>query len=369
MITPPPGRVGHGGGDRQRTARASARAVFALGGLLGALLPIAGCRPAADGTATGAGDTRPRLAAEGFAAIPGASRDWAAATWDPVGDGWVGRLAGDTAVRWQVRPRRDDVATRRLCGFLATGSRLGARLPEGWPMDTLAPRLLIRTLEGADLMGIRYLTPGADAHYWFEGITRDGAWRVSMRWPVVSDPLRPLPASAPDSAIEAALTPSPRALDALAAALALPAESPWRPGALPTQADAEAGAVILARDYPDQLLQLSTACPQATVMLPVLARVDQRLRIPVRRGDRVEARGTVPDGAVRLAFDEAPPAPGSDPGERGMLRSPIPEAAITAAEDGRVTLRVRLLVVPRAQQAVQPVVVTVGVTPSRGPRG
>ncbi len=328
--------------------------------LLLLLLPFAACTRARDAAAGAGSDAPPQLDA---LVAPGVSP--APITWTQTEGAWLGRVPGDTAARWMVRPRVDDVATTRLCGFVATGSLMPARLPEGWPVDSTVPRLLVRAVEGPGVVGIRYVTPGAQARYWFEGVARSGAWRVSLQWPVTSDPARPIAATATDAAFEAALSPSVRSLDTLAAALAWPGAPSWSPGPLLAEAHAEQGAVILARDYPDQLLALSPACPQAAVLLPVLARVDQRLRIPVRRGDRVEARGTVLDGAVRLSFDEAPPAPGADPAERGLLRTPVPEAAIVAPADGRVTLRVRLLVVPRAQQSAQPVVVTVAVRPPR----
>lgn len=352
----PPCRVANGGGEqRQRTARAIARAVSFAGGLLAATLLPACARPAADAAAS------PRVDTGALALVQGDS-----VRWSRDGAAWVGRMAGDTAPRWVLRPRLDDAATARLCGFVVTGSRLGARLPSSWPIDATVPRLLVRTVAGRAATGVRYLTPGANAHYWYEALSRDGAWRVSLRWPIRSDPARPIPADAPDSVVEAALTPAPSLLDSLAAALVLPEPTaPWRAPSLPSAAEAEEGAVILARDYPDQTLPLTLACPQVTLMLPVVARVDQRLRIPVRRGDRVVARGSVPDGAVRLSFDELAVPPEEQARERTLLRSAIPEAAITAPADGRVTLRVRFLVLPRAQQGVQPVVVSVAVNPPR----
>jgi hypothetical protein len=357
VIPAPFRRVADGGGaHRQRTARASARAVSLAGGIAApiALWMLAGCTRTGDRT-----EPLPRLPWRS-AQLPGAVD----VQWQREGAGWVGRVAGDTAPRWVLRPRTDDVATRRLCGFLATGSTIPVALPETWPVDTALPRLLLRALRGDGLNGVRYLTPGADARYWFEGLTRDGAWRVSLRWPVRSDPSRPIPAGAPDSVMAAAIAPAPAALDTLATSVVLPTASrPWRPVALATPAQAEEGAVILVRDYPDQPLALSGACPQATVVLPVLARVDKRLRIPVRRGDRVVARGSVPEGAVRLSFDEQPAAADAVARERELLRTPVPEAVITAPADGRVTLRVRVLVVPRMQRGAQPVQVTVAVNP------
>lgn len=357
MIPAPFRRVADGGGaQRQRTARASARAVSLAGGLAApiALWLLAGCAPPEDRA-----EPLPRLPWKG-AQLTEASD----VQWQRAGAGWVGRVAGDSTPRWALRPRSDDVATRRLCGFLATGSKVPVALPETWPVDSALPRLLLRALRGDGLEGVRYLTPGVDARYWFEGLTRDGAWRVSLRWPVRSDPARPIPAGTADSVMEAAIVPAPGVLDSLATAVAPPAAPrPWRPGAWPTPAQAEEGAVVLVRDYPDQPLALSTACPQATVVLPVLARVDKRLRIPVRRGDRVVARGMVPEGAVRLSFDEQPAALDALARERETLRTPVPEAAITAPADGRVTLRVRVLVVPRMQRGAQPVQVTVAVNP------
>ncbi|MBU6366764.1 MAG: hypothetical protein KJT01_11185 [Gemmatimonadetes bacterium] len=357
MIFPPFRRVANGGGgQRQRTARAVARAVLRPGGLRAVATAVlaAGC----------SGDGRDGVVPPRVALPPGLGV--AAVQWQQEAPGWTGRVPGDSAVRLSVRPRVEDAATRRLCGFLVTDSRLPARLPEHWSVDSAVPRLLVRPIRGDALEGIRYLTPGAGAHFWFEGLSRDGAWRVSLRWPVRSDAARPIPANATDSVMEAALQPAPSLLDAMATGLVVPPSRTARSGwPLPSEGEAEEGAVILARDFPDQTLALSDACPQATVLMPVVARMDKRLRIPVRRGDRVVARGTVLDGAVRLAFDEAPPTPEDAIRERALLRAPVPEAALTATEDGRLTLRVRLLVVPRAQQAVQPVRVTVAVNPSR----
>lgn len=357
MIIPPFRRVANGGGgQRQRTARAVARAVLRPGGLRAVVTAALAAGCVSDGRG---GIAPPRVT------LPPVLRV-AELQWRQEGPGWTGRVPGDSAVRLSVRPRVEDAATRRLCGFLVTDSRLPARLPEHWPVDSAVPHLLVRPIRGDALEGIRYLTPGGESAYWFEGMSRDGAWRVSLRWPVRSDAARPIPASAPDSVMEAALQPAPSLLDALATGLEVPPSRTARSGwPLPSDREAEEGAVILARDFPDQTLALSDACPQATVLIPVVARVDKRLRIPVRRGDRVVARGTVLDGAVRLSFDEAPLPPDAATRERALLRTPVPEAAITAAEDGRVTLRVRLLVVPRVQQSVQPVRVTVAVNPSR----
>ncbi len=275
--------------------------------------------------------------------------------------GWEARVDGDTAVRILVRPRRDDRMTARLCGHLVTRSVAASAIPYGVPIDTTMPPLAIRLVDGDSVIGLRYLVPGAQGYYVFEGVSRDGSRRISVRWPIISDPSRPIPATAPDSLIEAAVSPSPYRLDS--------AMQSMRPGAseidgdlssLPPAELARDMAMPLVRDFPDQPLLLNDACPQATILLPVLARVDQKLRIPVTTGDRVSARALQAEGTVQLSFDEAPPAP--TPPE---LRQAIPEVSITSPGEGRVSLRVRLQVVPRIQNAEQSIVLSVGRTSAR----
>ena len=267
-----------------------------------------------------------------------------------------GRVAGDSTLRVRVVPRVDDRATARLCGHLATRSVAASAIPFGLPIDTTMPPLAIRLVEGDHVSGLRYLVPGAQGFYVFEGISRDGSRRVSVRWPVVSDPSRPIPANAADSLIEAALSPRPFALDSVMQRLhAGTSGMDGNRGALPSADSARAIALPLVRDYPDQTVWLSDACPQVTILLPVLARIDQRLRIPVSMGDRVVARGLVDQGSIVLSFDEAEPQ-----AESRTLRQSVPEVAVTAPRDGRVSLRVRLQVVPRIHRALQPVVLSVG---------
>jgi len=223
------------------------------------------------------------------------------------------------------------------------------------------PPLAIRLVDGDSVTGLRYLVPGAQGYYLFEGVTRDGSRRISVRWPVTSDPARPIPAGAADSLIEVAVTPSPYMLDSAMQAM--------RPGTsaiardlsvLPLADSARAMAMPLVRDFPDQPLLLSDACPQATIVLPVLARVDQKLRVPMEAGDRVRARALQGEGTVQLSFDEAPPA-----AKPPAVREAIPEVSYLSPGSGRATLRVRMQVVPRVQKAEQSIVLSVGRTSAR----
>ncbi len=277
---------------------------------------------------------------------------------------WEARAGGDSAVRVLVTPRRDDRMTAQLCGHLVTRSVAALAIPFGLPIDTTMPPLAIRLVDGDSVIGLRYLVPGAQGYYLFEGVSRDGSRRISVRWPVTSDPTRPIPAGAADSLIEAAVSPDPYMLDSAMRALQPGSGAIGRNlSALPLADSARAAAMPLVRDLPDQPFLLSDACPQATILLPVLARVDQKLRIPVQDGDRVSARALHGEGTVQLSFDEAPPA-ATPP----ALRQAIPEVSFTSRGDGRVTLRVRLQVVPRVQQAEQSVVLSVG-RRSAGRRG
>lgn len=249
----------------------------------------------------------------------------------------------------------------RLCGHLVTRSVAAVAIPYGLPIDTTMPPLAVRLVDGDSLSGIRYLVPGAQGYYRFEGVSRDGSRRVSVRWPIASDPARPIPAGAADSLIEAAVTPNPHMLDSAMRSLRLGTSTIQRDlSALPPADSARAVAMPLVRDFPDQPFLLSDACPQATILLPVLARVDQKLRVPVRPGDRISARALQAVGTVQLSFDEAPPA-ATPP----AAREARPEASFTASDSGRVTLRVRVQVVPRVQQSEQQLVISVGRTPAR----
>ena len=251
--------------------------------------------------------------------------------------------------------------TARLCGHLVTRSVAAVAIPFGLPIDTAMPPLAVRLVDGDSVSGIRYLVPGAQGTYRFEGVSRDGSRRVSVRWPITSDPARPIPAGAADSLIEAAVTPNPYMLDSALQSLRLGSSESHRDlSALPPADSARAVAMPLVRDFPDQPFLLSDACPQATILLPVLARVDQKLRVPVRPGDRISARALQAVGTVQLSFDEAPPAT-----TLPTVREARPEASFTAPDSGRVTLRVRVQVVPRVQPVEQHIVISVGRTPAR----
>lgn len=274
---------------------------------------------------------------------------------------WEARAVGDSAIRLLVTPRGDDRMTARLCGHLVTRSIGAAAIPFGLPIDTTMPPLAIRLIDGDSVSGIRYLVPGAQGTYRFEGVSRDGSRRVSVRWPITSNPARPIPAGVADSLIEAAVTPNPYMLDSAMRSVRLGTSATQRDlSALPPADSARAVAMPLVRDFPDQPFLLSDACPQATILLPVLARVDQKLRVPVRPGDRIRARALQGEGTVQLSFDEAPPA--STP---PAAREAIPEASFIASDSGRVTVRVRVQVVPRVQQAEQSLVISVGRTSAR----
>ena len=274
---------------------------------------------------------------------------------------WEARADGDSTVRLLITPRGHDRMTAWLCGHLVTRSVVASAVPFGLPIDTTMPPLAIRLIDGDSVSGLRYLVPGVPGYYVFEGVSRDGSRRISVRWPVTSDPSRPIPAGAADSLIEAAITPDPYLLDSSMQAIRPGSgAADQERGALPPADSARAMAMPLVRDFPDQPFLLSDACPQATIVLPVLARIDQKLRVAVRAGDRVSARALRGEGTVQLSFDEAPPA--TTP---RAAREAIPEASFTSRTDGRVTLRVRVQVVPRMQQTEQNVVISVGRTSAR----
>lgn len=266
--------------------------------------------------------------------------------------GQVGYVAGDSAARLLVRTaeRGDDDA--RLCGLMASRTRAPVPVDWGWPVDSASPRLAPRVLSSGDVQGVRFVLPGTDARYVFEGLTRDGAHRVSVRWPVVNDPARPVPVGAPDSLIEQALVPSPRALDSLVGALRL--TRVLAASDTPTdEPPSVTRAVPVFNDLPLYELVLPEACREATVALAALARVDQRVRIAVRAGDEIRAHAVVANGTVRVAFDEAPPRTES------RERQSEPQTRLTAAADGLLTLRVRVQVLPRAQAERQTVLLRV----------
>lgn len=252
-----------------------------------------------------------------------------------------GTVPPDTAVRMLVRPREQTDADARLCGVIASRSRAQVVLPWGWPVDSAAPRLALRFLADGDVQGVRFVVPGADARYIFEGVTRDGTRQVSLSWPVTA---RPIAVGAADSVIEVALTPSPLALDSIVRALSLGnAAIPPLPAPSADSVVAPLQAVFNVRPLPVYEANLSPACPVATIAIPSVARVDQLVKMPVDSGDMITADALVTDGEVRLGFDEAGPIPET------RERKSFPHASIVATAKGVLTLRVRVIVLPKVQ--------------------
>jgi hypothetical protein len=263
-----------------------------------------------------------------------------------------GVVAGDTTTRLLVRTNVRDDASARLCGVLATNAVEPVGLPWGWPVDSNAPRLAQRTIREGDVHGVRFVVPGVAASYVFEGMTRDGSQLVSFRWPVEADPVRPIPVGAPDSVVEAALKPSAFALDSVVSALRFdtPPDTAW-PSSPAERPLADARAVRDVRLFPVHPARLTMACPDVTLVLPMLARADHTVKIPVDSGDVITGNAGVATGTVRISFDEAPPVP--DP----TTREGVTRAAIEASATGEVTLRVRLQVLPKYQLSRQNVLV------------
>lgn len=271
-----------------------------------------------------------------------------------------GMAVPDTAVRLIVRPRERNDADARLCGVLASRSKAQVVLPWGWQVDSAAPRLAVRFVRDGDgdgdVQGVRFVVPGADARYVFEGLTRDGTRQVSMSWPVTAGPIA---VGAADSVIEAALTPSPLALDSIVRALTLGhVTMPPLPAKPADTVVAPLQAVLNVRPIPVYEANLTPACPVATIAIPSVARVDQLVKLPVDSGDVITADALVTDGEVRLGFDEAGPIPDT------RERRSFPHGEIIATAKGEVTLRVRVIVLPKVQAFQQ--VVYLKLQKSRG---
>ena len=314
--------------------------------------PLVACGGAADqGTRTeasiakGAADAaRPALQLRGAPFALTLSRDSAGVL--------RGMVAGDSTARLLVQRNPNDEAASRLCAVIATGTREPVELPWSWPVDSTAPRLALRTIRAGDVEGVRFVVPGTMARYVFEGVTRDGSQRVSVQWPVESDPARPIPVGAEDSVVEESLRPSVFALDSVVEALRFvaPPDSSW-PTAPTERPLADARAVPDVRVIPVHPVRLSVACHDVTLALPMLARADHMLKISVEPGDVITANAGVAAGTVRLSFDEAPAAP-EPPAREGVT-----QAAVEASTTGEVTLRVRLQVLPRVLLSRQQVLV------------
>ena len=205
-----------------------------------------------------------------------------------MGSTWGGRRA----VRALVSPRGDDRLTAYVSGCVVTRSVATPARPFGLSIVTTMPHLAIRLDAGDRVAGLQYLITGALEFYVFEGVSREGPRRVSVWRPVTSHPTRPISATTAESLIEAAVSTNPYRLDSAMLAM--------RPGtsaihralsALPPATSMGKMAMPLVRNFPDRPLLRSDACPQAMILRPVLARVDQKLRVPVNAGDRVRALG------------------------------------------------------------------------------
>ena len=262
----------------------------------------------------------------------------------PDGDSVVLRDGATQAIRGVVRSAGERADLDGVCAMVAAGAGALARVQHALPIDTTAPWLAVTRLETDALVGTRTLLPGARAIYLFEGVFRGSRRRVSLQWPVVS--AQAIPAGAPVAVLEQAITPTAEELDSLV--LGLSEEGGWEVLAeLPPAAPDPKQATPLVGDLPIHEVRLEAPCTRLTLALPVIARVDKVVRIPVEAGDTITALARLDEGTVRVAFDEAPSAP--EPRER---RS-IPAARVVAGADGRVTLRIRVQVVPRAQATGQ----------------
>lgn len=237
-------------------------------------------------------------------------------------------------VRVVTAARVDDAAEARLCGVIVARSRSMETLPFVWSVDSTVPYLAPQLVNGRDVQGYRIVVPGTKAEYRFEGFTIDGSTRVSFRWPVRSE--RVVPGDAADSDIEAALTPSPRALDSLVMQWRLrtpAAGAPWRGAAASGDEIDPARAVKLVREIPLFPVGFTPPCGEATFRVSLSSGVDKPVRVLVRKDETIAALATTPTGKVTIGFDEQ----GPDATQAGRA----PRASVTAAADGHVTLRLR----------------------------
>lgn len=252
--------------------------------------------------------------------------------------------------RLLVRPARDTMAAQRLCGAMAQGTARPVVVDWGARVDTSRPPLAPRMIKGTTVQGIRFLLPGVDAKYVFEGLALNGQ-RVSLHWPVHAE--RAIPVDAPDSVMETAVRPSTATLDSLIRAFHVS-------GALAADSDAPApafpqpgAAVRLDGLLPRYDVTLTPPCLDVTFAVPVIARIDSRIRLAVPAHATVTATASAPDGAVRVAFEESATT-------RDLrTREAVPSARIIAGRSGQVTVRVGVQVVPRTQPTGQVVLVRI----------
>lgn len=264
------------------------------------------------------------------------------------GEGQEGVTADSGAVRLRTALRTDNDAEARLCGVIIARSRSMERLPFGWPVDSTLPLLVPQLVNGRDVQGYRVVTPGVNAEYRFEGFTSDGSTRVSLRWPVRSE--RSVPGDAADSQIEAALAPSPRALDSLVMALtrtdtATPPR--WRGQRLPVDSIDESRAVKLAHLLPLFPIGFTPPCGDATFQVSLASAVDKPVRILAESGEEITAHVVTPTGEVTMHFDEQGPG--------AAVTGKSASTSIVAAGTGHVTLRLRYNAAERVEPGRQTV--------------
>lgn len=274
------------------------------------------------------------------------------------GTGQEGVTADSGDIRLRTALRTDDDAEARLCGVIIARSRSMEALPFAWPVDSTLPLLIPQLVNGREVQGYRIVIPGVNSEYRFEGFTRDGSTRVSLRWPVRSE--RSVPGDAADSEIEAALTPSPRALDSLIMSLTRTdtAEGPaWRGQRLPADSIDEARAVRLAPLLPLFPIGFTSACGDATFRVSLASAVDKPVRILAAPGEQITAHVVTPTGDVTMHFDEQGPA--------AAVSGKSATTSVAAAGTGHVTLRLRYNAAERVEPGRQTVLLRLVSTPPR----
>lgn len=244
-------------------------------------------------------------------------------------------VAGDSGdVRLRTALRTDSEAESRLCGVIVARSRSMEALPFAWPVDSTMPYLVPQLVNGSDVQGYRVIVPGVNSEYRFEGFTTDGSTRVSMRWPVRSE--RSLAGDASDYDIQAALTPSPHALDSLVMQLRRRppvAERQWR-GQRESTSELEADrAVKFAPLLPLFPVGFTAPCGEATFEVSLSKGTERPIRVLARKDETISVVASTPAGALSLYFEEA----GAGSASTGRTAS----VSAKAAADGHVTLKLR----------------------------
>lgn len=267
-----------------------------------------------------------------------------------------GVVDGDPVPRLRTASRRDDDAEARLCGVVVARSRTRETLPFAWPVDTTVPVLVPQVVTGPDVQGYRVIVPGANAEYRFEGFTTDGTTRVSVRWPVRSEGT--VPGDAADADIEAALVPSPQALDSLiiglrrvptTASASSAATGAWRGLRLPADSVAASRAVWFAPPLPLFPAGFTAPCGDATFKVSLASAIDKPLRVLVDAGEQITAHLVTPTGEVTMYFDEQGPS--------AAVTGKTVTTALPAPRDGHVTLRLRYNAAEKIEPGRQTVLV------------